>query len=98
MPEMALPKGTRLEGRSAVFTDEAFDLLEAPAAFGAARQATMLEVAFGWLLAHAPVASVIAGAMTPDQVKANVAAGSWRPTTEDVAALRDLLRTSRAGG
>jgi aryl-alcohol dehydrogenase-like predicted oxidoreductase len=46
---------------------------------------TLLELAFGWLLAHEPVASVIAGATTPEQVAANVAAGSWRPGPEVMA-------------
>jgi aryl-alcohol dehydrogenase-like predicted oxidoreductase len=36
------------------------------------------------------VTSVIAGAMTPEQVRANVAAGEWEPTAEDAAALRSL--------
>lgn len=41
---------------------------------------TMLEATFGWMLAHAPIASVIAGATTPEQVRQNVAAGErWVP-------------------
>jgi aryl-alcohol dehydrogenase-like predicted oxidoreductase len=35
---------------------------------------SMLTLAFSWLLAHEPVASVIAGASNPDQVRANVKA------------------------
>ncbi len=92
-----LPKGTRLEGRSEVFTDRTFDLLEALAGFADERGVTMLDVAFGWLLSHAPVASVIAGAMTPEQVRANAAAGAWRPSEEDLSSLRDLLRTAASG-
>jgi aryl-alcohol dehydrogenase-like predicted oxidoreductase len=34
---------------------------------------------------------VIAGATTPDQVRANAAAGAWQPDGEDLAALRALL-------
>jgi aryl-alcohol dehydrogenase-like predicted oxidoreductase len=37
------------------------------------------------------VTSVIAGATTPDQVRANAAAGQWRLTVEDVAALDQVL-------
>jgi aryl-alcohol dehydrogenase-like predicted oxidoreductase len=33
---------------------------------------------------------VIAGATKPDQVAANVAAGEWEPTPEDLEALRAL--------
>jgi aryl-alcohol dehydrogenase-like predicted oxidoreductase len=33
---------------------------------------------------------VIAGATNPEQVRANVAAGGWEPTPEDLAALAAL--------
>ena len=36
------------------------------------------------------VSSVIAGATKPEQVRANVAAGAWEPSTADVEALRAL--------
>ena len=42
----------------------------------------MLDLAFGWLLSRAAVASVIAGATKPEQIAANVAAGAWRPSAE----------------
>ena len=35
-------------------------------------------------------ASVIAGATTPEQVAANVAAGDWQPTAEDLAELDEI--------
>ncbi len=47
------------------------------AAHAEANGHTLLELAFGWLLAHAPVASVIAGATTAEQVRANVDAAGW---------------------
>ena len=34
---------------------------------------------------------MIAGATTPEQVRANAAAGTWQPTAEDLAALRAVL-------
>jgi aryl-alcohol dehydrogenase-like predicted oxidoreductase len=34
---------------------------------------------------------VIAGATTPEQVRANAAAVGWQPSPEDLAALRELL-------
>jgi aryl-alcohol dehydrogenase-like predicted oxidoreductase len=43
---------------------------------------TVLELAFAWLLSHAPVASVIAGATKPEQIRANVAAADWSPNPE----------------
>ena len=45
----------------------------------------MLDVAVGTLLAHPTVSSVIAGATSPEQVRTNVAAGRWRPTSDDLA-------------
>ena len=47
----------------------------------------MLEVAFGWLLARPVTASVIAGAMTPEQVEQNVRAGAAKLSPEDLAEL-----------
>jgi aryl-alcohol dehydrogenase-like predicted oxidoreductase len=36
------------------------------------------------------VASVIAGATQPEQVRANARAGAWEPAAEDIEALRAL--------
>lgn len=62
--------------------------VERLAAHAEANGHTLLELAFGWLLAHGPVASVIAGATTADQVRANVAAAGW-----DLAADPDAMAT-----
>ncbi|GAB2978967.1 aldo/keto reductase [Nocardioides montaniterrae] len=48
-------------------------------------------VAIGWLLAQRPVASVIAGATRPEQIRANAAAGSWVPTADDLAELDEIF-------
>jgi aryl-alcohol dehydrogenase-like predicted oxidoreductase len=84
------PPGTRLSDREEVFTDEKFDRLEALDAFARERGVTSLQVAIGGLLAQPVIASVIAGATKPEQVRANVAAAEWEPTAEDVAALSSL--------
>jgi aryl-alcohol dehydrogenase-like predicted oxidoreductase len=47
----------------------------------------MLELAFSWLLAQSPVASVIAGAAQPAQLEQNVKAGDWHLTADDLAAI-----------
>ena len=78
----------RLAGRE--IPEERWDRLEALEAFATERGVSVLDVAVGGLLAMPAVASVIAGATTPEQVRANVAAGAWEPTPEDVAALRML--------
>ena len=51
----------------------------------------LLELAFGWLLARPVVASVIAGAMTLEQVHRNVGATSWRLTGDELAELEAIL-------
>ena len=57
---------------------------------------SMLEATFGWLLAHHPIASVIAGATTPDQVRQNAAAGAvFAPTSEQNAQIETLFPLPR---
>jgi aryl-alcohol dehydrogenase-like predicted oxidoreductase len=50
----------------------------------------MLELAFSWLLAQSPVASVIAGATRPEQLEQNVKAGAWQFTADDLAEIDRL--------
>jgi aryl-alcohol dehydrogenase-like predicted oxidoreductase len=85
------PEGTRLTDRDDVFDDATFDRLEALEAYAEERGVSLLDVAIGSLLAQPAVASVIAGATKPEQVRANVAAAEWQPSDDDVAAL-DALR------
>jgi aryl-alcohol dehydrogenase-like predicted oxidoreductase len=86
------PQGTRLAapGRETALTDEAFDVVEGLEAFAAARSVSLLDVAIGGLAAQPTVASVIAGATSREQVQANVAAGEWRPSLDDLAELDEL--------
>jgi aryl-alcohol dehydrogenase-like predicted oxidoreductase len=67
-----------------------WDRLERVEAFANERGLSLLQVAVGGLLAMPAVSSVIAGATRPEQVRANVDAGAWEPSAEDVAALRAL--------
>jgi aryl-alcohol dehydrogenase-like predicted oxidoreductase len=73
------PPGSRIaEGRHAdLFNAQNLDMVERLIAFSEARGHTMLELAFSWLLRKPAVASVIAGATKPEQVKANAAAADW---------------------
>ena len=84
------PEGTRLATRGEVFTDETFDRLEALEAFAEERGVSLLSVAIGGLLGQPAIASVIAGATKPDQVRANAAAGEWEPSADDLATLNAL--------
>jgi len=86
----ARPEGTRLAGRDEVFTEETFDRLEALEAFARERSISLLDIAIGGLLGRGVVGSVIAGATKPEQVRANVEAGGWEPSDDDVSALKAL--------
>ena len=76
----------RLAGRE--IPDERWDRLERVQQFAEAHGVPLLSVAIGGLAAMPAVASVIAGATKPEQVRANVAAGEWEPTAEELAELR----------
>jgi len=84
------PEGTRLATRDEVFTDETFDRLEALEAFAEQRGVSLLSVAIGGLLGQPAIASVIAGATKPEQVRANAVAGGWEPSEDDLAAVNAL--------
>jgi len=81
------PAGSRLAAWSAesALTDQTFDVVEKLEAFAAERSITLLDVAIGGLAAQPSVSSVIAGATSPEQVAANVKAGRWSPTVDDLA-------------
>jgi aryl-alcohol dehydrogenase-like predicted oxidoreductase len=53
--------------------------------FTARRGRSMLELAFSWLLRDGVVASVIAGATSPEQVEQNIRAAGWALTAQDLA-------------
>ncbi|MCU4186094.1 aldo/keto reductase [Acidiferrimicrobium sp. IK] len=84
-----LADNTRMAGRDV--PDATWDTVEALAEYALERGRSLLEVAIGSLAARRPVASVIAGATKVEQVHANVAAGEWVPSEEDLAALSDVL-------
>jgi len=84
------PAGTRMAARPERLTDATFDRIEALAAFAAARGRTLLELAIAGLACQPGVASVIAGAMTPEQVRSNAAAAEWVLSADDLAALAEV--------
>ncbi len=84
-----MPEGARLTNTQRLadryLSDRNWVISEKLADFAEARGHTALELAFSWLLAQAPVSSVIAGATKPAQIAQNVAAGSWKLTADDLA-------------
>ena len=89
------PAGTRLGGRGEVADAQTFDRLEALAGFTDDRGLEMIDVAIGWLLSRQPIASVIAGATKPEQVRANVRAARWSPSSDDLAAIDEIFPPPR---
>jgi aryl-alcohol dehydrogenase-like predicted oxidoreductase len=90
----APPEGTRLAAMgaraAAALNDRNFDRLEGLSTWAAERGKGLLDLAFAWLLGHAVVSSVIAGATRPEQVAANAAAGAWKLTSAEVGEVTKL--------
>ena len=84
------PPGSRLEGRDDRLTDEVLERVERLERFAAERGHMLLELAIGALASEPGVLSVIAGATTPQQVRANVAAAAWELRAAERDALRNL--------
>ena len=83
------PTEGRLVGREVA--EERWDRYDAVQRYAEERGVPLLHVAIGGLLALSPaVTCVIAGATKPEQVRANVEAGGWEPSDDDVSALRAL--------
>lgn len=88
------PEGTRLaeSGTASRFlTEHNVALAEQLTQFAESQGHTILELAFAWLLARPVVASVIAGATKPEQVKANAGAVGWKLTAADLAAIESIV-------
>jgi aryl-alcohol dehydrogenase-like predicted oxidoreductase len=83
-----MPAGTRLAGArfsDRFVNDENFAIVDRLAAFCAERGRSLLELAFAWLLAKPVVATVIAGATSPEQVRANAAGLGWTLSADEIA-------------
>jgi aryl-alcohol dehydrogenase-like predicted oxidoreductase len=85
-PDRGAPDGSRLSlSWTSRFTNERnVRIAEALKAFAAARQHTLLELAFSWLASRTRVASVIAGATSPEQARANAEAANCSLTPEEL--------------
>jgi aryl-alcohol dehydrogenase-like predicted oxidoreductase len=88
-----LPAGIRLAeaDRRRLITDTRLDQVEALISWAEAQGTGILDVAIGGLAAIPGCTSVIAGAMNPEQVKANVAAGDWIPSDSQRAELDSIV-------
>ena len=75
-----------------MLSDANFDKVDALSAFAGERGLSLLQVALGGLASRPTVASVIAGATSPEQIVANVEAGLWSPSADDRSAIEAALR------
>ena len=87
------PEGSRLQSRrgDSLLTDRNLAVVERLIEFSESRGHTILELAISWLLERPAVASVIAGATSPEQVRSNVAAAGWRLTEEELAEIDAIV-------
>ncbi len=83
-----LTKTQRLADR--YLTEHNWTMTEKLIDYAEAHGHTALELAFSWLLAKPPVASVIAGATRPEQVEQNVKAGGWALTPAEIAEIEAI--------
>lgn len=90
------PKGTRMQMGWAAsgLTEKNFEIVEGLRAIATRSGHSMLELAFSWLLRNEAVASVIAGATKPEQIRANAAAAGWQISKDD---LREIDRVATSG-
>nr|WP_157242518.1 aldo/keto reductase [Pseudarthrobacter sp. GA104] len=86
------PEGSRLSHtRTNLVHDADWDQLDRFSRFAGDRGLNEVQVAFSWLAAQPSVASVIAGATRPEQVRQNAEAADWVPSDKDLAELDDIF-------
>ena len=95
--DQPLPEGARItnypeERRKDFMSDRAMEIVERLEEFARARNHGLLDVAMSWLLHKPVVASVIAGATKPDQVRANAAAVTWKLSDADRKEIDEITK------
>jgi 1-deoxyxylulose-5-phosphate synthase len=86
------PDGSRLSHtRTHLVHDADWDQLDSFSSFARERGLSEIQVAFSWLAAQPAVASVIAGATRPEQVRQNAESADWLPTEKDLAELDGIF-------
>jgi aryl-alcohol dehydrogenase-like predicted oxidoreductase len=84
-------EGTRLAERAGYITEDKLDKVEALAGWAEQHGTTMLEIAIGGLAALPGCTSVIAGATSAEQIRANAQAGEWVPDDGELAEIDKIL-------
>jgi aryl-alcohol dehydrogenase-like predicted oxidoreductase len=94
-----LPEGTRIgEGDrfSDLLSEQNLATVESLVEFAESRGHKMLDLAFSWLASRPTVASVIAGATSPAQVRANAAASDWVLSGSEVEEVEEISSGERS--
>jgi aryl-alcohol dehydrogenase-like predicted oxidoreductase len=89
-----VPAGSRIDAEAYfkdMLSEANLERVEKLIAFATAKQHTILELAFSWLLSHGAVASVIAGATKPQQIQANVMAAGWKLSADELREIDRIL-------
>jgi aryl-alcohol dehydrogenase-like predicted oxidoreductase len=89
----APPADSRLseERYKRFLTESNLDTVEQLIAYAESQRHTVIELAFGWLLAHEVIASVIAGARRPEQARMNAKLDGWILTDRQLRDVTDIL-------
>ncbi|ACU75008.1 aldo/keto reductase [Catenulispora acidiphila DSM 44928] len=95
--ETGIPSDARLAGRPQWVTEDRLDKVEALITWAEKNGRSLLDVGIAALAAQPGCASVISGAMSPEQVQANAAAGDWEPTAEQLAEIDAIVPAPAQG-
>jgi aryl-alcohol dehydrogenase-like predicted oxidoreductase len=85
------PEGSRLAGRPEYVTEQKLGRVEELISWAQAQGVTVLDAAIGGLAALPGCTSVIAGATSPEQVKANAVAAGWEPSAGQLAEISAIV-------
>jgi aryl-alcohol dehydrogenase-like predicted oxidoreductase len=83
----------RWRGGGSFATDLGYAVVDKLEDYGKSIGRSVLDLAIGWLAQQPAITSVIAGVTKPAQLVQNVAAGSWNPTAEQLAAIRAIAES-----
>lgn len=92
------PKGSRLaaDDQAHRLAHADWDRIDELQAYARKHEISMLELAIGGLAAQPGVACVIAGASKPEQIHANVRAGQWTPSEDELKKLNTIGRPTQS--
>jgi aryl-alcohol dehydrogenase-like predicted oxidoreductase len=99
-PNQPPPEGARLAGQqgSRVLNEGNYASLAKLEKFAEDHGHPMVDLAIGWLASQPVVASVIAGATTPEQVEQNVKGGEWHLSEDELTEIDEIMGVNQQGG